>query len=478
MYSNIDNELRALENSITTNEIVLDNTDPKDVLFAVLGFEIKDYFKLIQKVHRKRKTYKTYEDKLTLIDIYLKIHKSNLKIYKTILNNIENGMFAIKWKCEANRNSIIEHFESFFEEKIQGEVSEVVLYHFKKVLNRKILELKCEVYCLKNHPCEYANTLYTYIGPYKINRYRNDRIFYKNCSIISLDSHSCSVSYNENTDHSTKNAIVDILSYFNAQPYFIFTKNPEFNRKLCDLYEHFDFLDMMRLRNKKYFKADYSEKAASLLLPILKAARNTDIIEIPSTSHEKVFSLYHASLKQFEPLPRCVFLYRVFEYGAKQHYQKLFRPSNYDVRDAINYYISQIFSYNYTPLYYINYGNAEFSHDNSMLNIKKRSLCINFLSVLKKEAKKILAEWQVHPYLKNKNYGEIIYETGRNATAHASGGRVDARYDYSSNYQHINNVNIILELIARYIIDELHPEYKKLVCRQREIYIKQSLLGF
>lgn len=478
MFCYIDNKLKALENSIKTNEIVLDNTDPQDVLFAILGFEIKDYFKLIQKVHLKRKTYKTFEEKLALNDTYLRIHKSNLKIYKNMLNNIENSMFVIKWTCEENSNSTVKHFESYFEEKVEGEASDVVLYHFKRILQRKILELKCEIYCLKKHPCEYANTLYTYIGPYKINRYRNDRIFYKDCSIISLDSHSCSVSYNEKTDNTTKNAIVDILSYFNAQPYFIFTENPEFNRKLCELYEHFDFLDMMRLRSKKYFKADYSEKAASLLLPILKAVSNTDVIEIPSTSHEKVFSLYHASLKQFEPLPRCVFLYRVFEYGAKQHYQKIFRPSNYDVRDAINYYVSQIFSYDYTPLYYINYGKAEFNNDNSTLNIKKRSICINFLSLLKKEAKKILAEWQIHPYLKSKNIGEIIYETGRNAAAHASGGRVDARYDYNSNYQHINNVNIILELIARYIIDELHPEYKKLVCRQHELYIKQSFLGF
>ncbi|MBE6746805.1 MAG: hypothetical protein E7558_05075 [Ruminococcaceae bacterium] len=159
-------------------------------------------------------------------------------------------------------------------------------------------------------------------------------------------------------------------------------------------------------------------------------------------------------------------------------YQKMFRPSNYDVRDAINYYVSQIFFYDYTPLYYINYGKIEFDHNNSAINIKKKSICGNFLSLLKKEARKIFSEWQIHPYLKNKNIGEIIYETGRNAAAHASGGLVDARYDYSSNYQHINNVNIILELIARYIIDELHPDYKKLVCKQHALYIKQSFLGF
>lgn len=478
MEYNIDKKIETLERSIKTNEISFDNSDPKKVLFAVLGYEIKGYFRLLQDVHRKRKSCSTFDEKVLLNRTYLKIHQSNLKICKAILNNIENDRFTIQWKVEDNSNLIINHFESYFEEHIEGDLSTVVLYYLKRVIKDKILELKCEIYCLKKHPCEYANTLYTYIGPYKINRFRNDRIFYKDCSIISLDSHSCSISYNEETENSTKNAIVDILSYFNAQPYFIFTENPEFNRKLCELYEQFDFLDIIRLRNKRYFKANYSEKPAALLLPILKAIKNTDVIEIPSSSHEKVFSLYHASLKQFEPLPRCVFLYRVFEYGAKYHYQRIFRPSNYDVRDAINYYVSQVFSYDYTPLYYINYGKAEFIHDNSTVNIKKRSVCNNFLSLLKKEAKKILTEWSLHPYLKNKSVGEIVYETGRNATAHASGGRVDARYDYNCNYQHINNVNIILELVARYIIDELHPDYKKLVCKQHSLYIKHSFLGF
>ena len=479
MYCEIEKKLSFLEHSIKTNEIELDSSKPPEVVVAILWFEVKGYFELIQAVHKKRRKCVSIEEKLNLNSIYLKIEQSNLKIYKTMLKNIESGSFIIKWKNgNLNDLAIIKAFESYFEKQIEGDISDVIFYYLKRTLIRKITEVNCEIYCLKKHPYEYANTLYTYIGPYKINRYKNDRVFYRDCSIISLDSHSCSISYNEKTEESTKNAIVDILSYFNAQPYFLFTQNPSFNRKLCELYEQFDFLDIIKIRDKKYFKADYEEKPTAIVMPILKARYNTDIVEIPSTSHEKIFSLYHASLKQFEPLPRCVFLYRVFEYGAKYHYQKIFRPSNYNVQDAIDYYVSQIFSHNYIPLYYIEYGKAELDRDNSVVNIKKKSICHDFLALLKKEALKILTEWQRHPYLKNKSIGEIVYETGRNAAAHASGGRIDARYDYSNNYKHINDVNIILELVARYIIEELHPEYGKLVCKNRSLYIKQSLFGF
>ena len=40
-----------------------------------------------------------------------------------------------------------------------------------------------------------------------------------------------------------------------------------------------------------------------------------------------------------------------------------------------------------------------------------------------------------------------------------------------------NIVNIILELIARYIIDQLNPEIKKLVSQKHDDYIKQSIIG-
>ena len=75
---------------------------------------------------------------------------------------------------------------------------------------------------------------------------------------------------------------------------------------------------------------------------------------------------------------------------------------------------------------------------------------------MKHEAKIILEEWRNSPYLSRKSPGEIIYLTGRNFTAHgASGNRGDRnkQYDYDKNYLHINNVNIVLEIIARYVVE-------------------------
>jgi len=91
---------------------------------------------------------------------------------------------------------------------------------------------------------------------------------------------------------------------------------------------------------------------------------------------------------------------------------------------------------------------------------------------LKEEAKKIKKEWSIHPYLKNKSIGNIIYGTGRNASAHGGSGRGNARYDYSMNYKHINDVNIFLELIARYIIEKLNPQFTNMVERRVKYYIR------
>ena len=146
--------------------------------------------------------------------------------------------------------------------------------------------------------------------------------------------------------------------------------------------------------------------------------------------NEGILDLYHASLKQFEPLPRCIFLYRVFEYAASCQYKPMFRPTNYKVEDAIEYYLTEALWYNPNPLYYIRFSG--------------RKVIINkFLTFLKKEARKIFFEWNSNPFLKNKTRGKIIYLTGRNFTAHGSNRGRNMQYDYDKNYLHINNINIV-----------------------------------
>ena len=58
--------------------------------------------------------------------------------------------------------------------------------------------------------------------------------------------------------------------------------------------------------------------------------------------------------------------------------------------------------------------------------------------------------------------------------AHGGGGRLNARYDYLNNYKHINDVNIFLELIARYIIEVLNPQITNRV-EKNKVYYKNIL---
>lgn len=49
----------------------------------------------------------------------------------------------------------------------------------------------------------------------------------------------------------------------------------------------------------------------------------------------------------------------------------------------------------------------------------------------------------------------------------------DMQYDYYSNYFHINNVNIILELIDRYVVELLNPQLRNFVERKKEYYLER-----
>lgn len=471
-------ELEKITDTINISEVVIDETDCFVAMYHLYGFEYDLFMPLIVKVNQLRRRANSYQDKASYLPYYEKIYKAQLQAYKKLLKAIRERSLRISFSNKGFSDEEIKGVvEILLKKVIDGNGLDILYMLLDIAVSERIKETKDELKLLKDYSHWYINTDYLYIGPDEIIRYKNDKLFYKDCSIISTDNHSFSLSYNENTLESTKNCLIDILAYLNGRPYFLFTENIDFNRKLTDLYGNFDLLDMIRLRKKNYFKDKNCEKPIALQIPILNTVDKRSIISIPASPHETVFSLYHASLKQFEPLPRCVFLYRVFEYGANHHYQPLINPTNYDPKDALEYYFSKIFEHRYTPLYYLAYGQLKFNEERTEIQVVKRSICKNFMTVLKKEAHAIVDEWSEHSYLKNKRLGEILYNTGRCAVAHGSGGRSMARYDYDANYKHINNVNIILELIARYIIDQLNPEIKKLVSQKHDDYIKQSIIG-
>lgn len=471
----IESKIREIENSI--DEHIIDVYD-LGILYMpakLLYYQLEGFRNLIVELNRKIYICDTYDEKATYIKKYKKIYMSQRKMYQRILKNLINGNARILYVDSLNGKEefiykALGHFWKFEKDK---SLDENMTNFMKAKIKQRIYESNQELFILKNYPSIYINTFSSFIGPSSVSKYRKELIMYKDVYIAASESHSFSIFYNENTSEDTKNALLNILAYFNGQPYFYFTENYDFNRKLFDLYQQFDLLDMLRLRKKNFFDSK-QEEPFILELPILHRKNEYNIVYFEDSQHEMIFELYHASLKQFEALPRCVFLYRVFEYGEANHYKPLFRPnSNYSPEDALNYYVNEIMTHKFNPLYYVDLG-TYVSEDGKRIVRKRKAKYVNFMSKLKEEAKKIKKEWSNHSYLSNKSVGHILYRTGRNATAHGGGGRSNARYDYSMNYKHINSVNIFLELIARYLIEKLNPHLINKVERRTKYYIKYN----
>lgn len=473
----LDNKLKKLEDSIDTHVIDVSKYDYSEVPVVLAFYELEGYLKLIIELNRERNACKSYEEKELFLNKYKKVYLSERLMYRRILKNLINGTVKIRYSetlrgQEEYLFGALNRFKKFDRQK---SLNENLSEYMKAKLRQKILDVNQELYKLQNYPADYINIFSKFIGPNPISKYRKDIIVYKDVSIAETESNSYSVFYNENTTENTKNALLNILAYFNGSPFFYYTENYNFNRKLLELYEQFDLLDMLRLREKNFFDRNRKEPFY-LELPILKQKNDYNIVTIQDSEHEMIFELYHASLKQFESLPRCVFLYRVIEYGIVKHYQPLMRPSDFSHEEAIEYYADEIMVHRFNPLFYVDFGTYENENGTAFVR-KRRAKYVNLTTKLKEEIKKIKLEWSNHSFLKNKSIGSIIYGTGRNAVAHGGGGRGNARYDYSMNYKHINDVNIFLELIARYIIEKLNPQLMNMVERRTNYYIQHNQYG-
>ncbi|EJR31159.1 hypothetical protein III_05385 [Bacillus mycoides] len=462
----IHNKLKELENSIDEHTIDISDSTLLDFHIKLQYYEFKGYWELLRDLNLKRQSCKTYREKELLVDKYKEFYLSERKMYWRILRNLNDGTAKVLYPDvlkgkEERIYSVLRPSEQFDKSK---SIDENLANYMKGRLIKNIRVLNQELFVLNNSPVLYTNTASTFIGPSSVLENRGDQISYKDAYIAASQSSSYSVFYNENTNENTKNALLNILAYFSGKPLFYFTENNNFNSKLSELYEQFELLDMLRLRKKNFFDSRNHEPFY-LELPVFKHSN----VYLEESQHEMIFELYNASLKQFESLPRCVFLYRVFEYGAAMHYKPIFNPSNYRPEDALNYYVNEIMNHRFIPLYFADYG-TYINEENTAMIRKRKAKYINFTTKLKEEVKKIEKEWSSHYYLKNKSIGSIIYTTGRNAAAHGGSGRNNARYDYSTNYKHINNVNIFLELIARYIIEKLNPQLNNIIERRTKYY--------
>lgn len=455
----LKDKLIYIDKSINENIIDLSKYSYYEIPVRLVYFELEEYTKVILELNKERDSKITYDEKQDLINQYIVVYKSCKRKYNKLLRNIKNNNLEIKYSEELEENK-----EYMYKSRVlylfdeSKSLNENIRLYMELKIEQRIAEINEALYILRNMPSFYINTFSTFIGPNNPSRYTKDIFFYKDINIMVSDGSHFSVFYNEKSKEETKNTLLGIIAYLNATPYFYFTENYSFNKKICYLYEQFDLLDILRLRDKGFF--DRKDDEDKLFMNTLIKSNKHGYIYFEESNHEMLFELYHASLKQFEPLPRCVFLYRVFEYGVKYHYQKVERPAEYRVEGAIEYYVDKIMKHKYNPLYFRTYKKT----DNESKHIE------NLICNLKKEVKIIKKEWSKHEYLKNKSIGEIIYKTGRNAVAHGGDSRLNAKYDYLNNYKHINDVNIFLELIARYIIEILNPQLTNRVERRKRYY--------
>lgn len=288
-------------------------------------------------------------------------------------------------------------------------------------------------------------------------RFEKELVAYKN---LFLDSrfHEFFISYNNNlNDIDTISNFINILSYLNQRPIIYQLNNSYYREKLSNSYSECDILDLLRIRHKIFFNNEYDKYFGQEDVILKYSLSEYKLIKIPEMNHEELFELYTASLKQLEPLSKCIFLYRVFEKGCELHYKKIIKTQEFKPSEALNYYIKEIKTYNFIPRFY--------TYKNKNFKIQIKNLILSF----KSEMRKIEKEQENHNFLsKVSSLGDIIYIYGRNPSAHGGGRFI--RYDYSNNYKHINDVNIFLELIARYIIEILNPDLNKVVIKNKKMY--------
>ncbi|MDD2644460.1 MAG: hypothetical protein PHC65_07250 [Methanobacteriaceae archaeon] len=448
----VEKRIQEINNAVSDNKLFLEYG-----LLSLAFFELKEYIDLVCEINRSRDNVKKTVQRVAFIPLYKKVFLAQGKKLNAILSNIKDktiDIFPIPTEQEM-KNSPLETLR--YDDSISAIDNFFVFaeHRIKRALNLNNEEL----YILNHYPSVFYNNKNSYIGGDFGYRYENELIIYKNVHAATDGMHHFATYTNDNNSLADQRALLNILAFLNGRPNFEFTKNPRFNQKLDDLYQRFDLLDCIRLRDSNYLKAD-TEKSINLELPIIKNKNYYNLIIFEDMTHEGILDLYHASLKQFEPLPRCIFLYRVFEYAASCHYKPTFQPTEYKVEDAIEYYLAEALLYNPNPLYYIRFSN-------------RKVIINNFFTVLKNEARKILVEWDNNPFLSNKTRGEIIYLTGRNFTAHGGNGERNMQYDYDKNYLHINNINIMLELIARYVIELLNPNIRKIVTPKTQYYLQK-----
>ncbi|MGM0934491.1 MAG: hypothetical protein ACQEWD_13710 [Bacteroidota bacterium] len=459
--------LEEVISNLDHNKFILELPDGIESGFYLNFIRVENFDSLFLKAHKEFNETKSLSKQKKILNEELKVYKALVKYLKRIISGINKG--TIKIVLYFKPDSKI-HIESFLNDflKLSTELSfeEKIKIQTLKKLNQQLKESNQSIFELEN----YRFSTYKYedfLGSNFYLRFPKESIIYKEIN-ISTTRYGSSILYKDESQKKDKNDLLNILAFLQACPNFILTNNKYYNEKLSIIYNQFDILDLLTLTSKRFFNNPKGE-FRSLSTPILKLYKKTNFTILPDIKMPELLNLYHSSLKQIEPLPRCVFLFRIVEYGKNYHYQQLFRPNNIELKDVIEYYYEEVIKHKFIPLYFLDYGSNINSKTGDMTK-KRKTQYRNLIVELKKKSKELIKYWSNHNYLQSKSLGQIIYITGRNTVAHGGNGNQNINYDYDNKYKHINDVNVFLELIARYLIEIHNPELKNIVHRQKTIY--------
>lgn len=293
------------------------------------------------------------------------------------------------------------------------------------------------------------------------------------------------INFSDKTNKKTLDKALNFLAYFQAKPTFIYSKNPYYNEKIDSLYDLFDLTDLLFITDKKFFNRSDQVLNDSIIPPKFACNYSLDYETISSNiiQHPTLFQLYHDSLKQIEPLPRCVFLYRIFEYATtskknfySEPFEKFLKEKGVEdekekkKENLLQFFYKKALEHKFIKLYYLDHGfklNSKYdgSKKNQYISVRQESYQ-DLISKLKKKSIKILSEWKNEK--SNNPFYDNIFMAGRNAVAHGNFDELPIKtYEKIKDYQHINNVNVFLELISRYIIETMNPGLNNIVIDQK-----------
>jgi len=354
-------------------------------------------------------------------------------------------------------NKIIETFYLTEEEKLwtENNFRENILKDASMNALNRIWEKEKKFY--SQFPNLSKMTFYRFVYPEYITPEKYVLYSYENTCIFRYNG-GPSIFFDKEFNEDNISELLYILSYLNILPVLTFLDNKEYTNKVFEMIsiETNDFTEMLQIR---YFKkSGLKNKIDFNVEDIIFKANSKNYVSFKKLSDPRLLALYHASLFQKDIAAKCVFLFRIIEYIKYNC-----NPNKLSFQKLIENYYSEAIRYRFQPIF----GKKMYFKDGEFQKNDKEFS--NYFQLLKKEAKKIYIELKIkYPQY---NFGDIIYKVGRCSVSHGKyNDEPVSLHNFEKDLLEINDINIILELIARYSIEKNNPQLKNKIETRKKIY--------